>query len=29
MFWIKWTHGIYMKNSDDIWTRIPQTNCNW
>ncbi|WMV38625.1 hypothetical protein MTR67_032010, partial [Solanum verrucosum] len=27
--WVKWVHGIYMKNDTSIWTHITPIGCSW
>ncbi|WMV51210.1 hypothetical protein MTR67_044595 [Solanum verrucosum] len=27
--WVKWVHGIYIRNEDSIWEHIPPLDCSW
>ncbi|KAH0706708.1 hypothetical protein KY285_011251 [Solanum tuberosum] len=27
--WIKWVHGIYMKDGNEIWTHNPPADSSW
>ncbi|XP_075091940.1 uncharacterized protein LOC142172073 [Nicotiana tabacum] len=27
--WVKWEHGIYMRNNTDIWNHQPPNDCSW
>lgn len=27
--WIRWTHGIYMKNGEQIWAHQTPADCSW
>ncbi|MCD9561475.1 hypothetical protein HAX54_020598, partial [Datura stramonium] len=27
--WVRWVHGIYIKDKEDIWVHQPPTDCSW
>lgn len=29
MLWVKWVHGVYMRNNSDVWEHTPPAECSW